>query len=245
MNIQKILAHFNSNDVFSKQDFRKIVLLENPGYSDASITWLLKKLREESKITSVGCGKYMLMQTTNIRNDYFYMHSTQYNEIEHHISSEFPLVDFQMWELIQLNEFVNHQLSKNLFIVEVESMLVDSVFESLHQKFPYTLFCPTIEQYYRQKGIENDIVVLKLISEAPSSPHGHSCCIEKILVDLFSSKFTGKLIERNEYALILEESFRKYRIDENKLFRYAKRRNLEKTILKFIKYETMITLLTR
>lgn len=35
----------------------------------------------------------------------------------------YPLVDFQMWELIQFNEFVNHQISKNLIVEEVEIML--------------------------------------------------------------------------------------------------------------------------
>ena len=28
-----------------------------------------------------------------------------------------------MWELIQFNEFVNHQISKNLIVAQVENML--------------------------------------------------------------------------------------------------------------------------
>ena len=66
--------------------------------------------------------------------------------------------------------------------------------------------------------------------------------LEKLLVDLFSRKLTGQLIERDEYRQIYTDAFDKYVINESALFRYAGRRHLEREIRKFIAEETNIEL---
>ena len=84
-----------------------------------------------------------------------------------------------------------------------------------------------------------------MLTEAPKVQADiKGCSLEKLLVDLFSNKLTGQLVERAEYLGIYEEAFRKYYIDEKKLFRYARRRNLEKEIRGFIEKETNIQLFT-
>lgn len=67
------------------------------------------------------------------------------------------------------------------------------------------------------------LVIQRLLSET-SKPEAdmRGCVLEKLLVDLFSNKLTGQLIERAEYAGIYEEAFRKYYVDEKKMFRYAR-----------------------
>lgn len=81
-----------------------------------------------------------------------------------------------------------------------------------------------------------------LISETPKPVMGHSVTLEKLLVDLFSKKLTGKLISRSEYPGIYEGAFSRYSIDETKMFRYARRRHLESEIRTFIKEETNVEL---
>lgn len=78
-------------------------------------------------------------------------------------------------------------------------------------------------------------MVLKLISETPKPRDGHSSILEKLLVDLFSNIFTGRLIERSEYPAIFEDAFSKYYLNESKMFRYARRRNVESQIKEFMK----------
>ena len=65
------------------------------------------------------------------------------------------------------------------------------------------------------------------------------------MVDLFVNKFTGHLIEKSEYPAILEETFHKYYLDETKMFRYARRRNVEARMKTFIRQETGIKLRTQ
>lgn len=63
-------------------------------------------------------------------------------------------------------------------------------------------------------------------------------------MDLFVNKFTGHLIEKSEYPAIMEDAFSKYHLDETKMFRYARRRNVEAKMKKFIRQETSIQLKT-
>lgn len=162
--------------------------------------------------------------------------------MEQLIIKEFPLVEFQMWEMYQMNEFVNHLFGKNTIFVDVENMCEDVVFEMLHDKFPYVLFCPSKEMYHKQRGNDNTIVVQKLISETPKSAVGHSAPLEKILDDLFSKKLTGKLIARSEYPERYEQAFERYYIDEAKMFRYARRRSLDEELITFLKESTNVNL---
>ena len=242
MDQEAVLKCFCSGKYFDKDQFRKAVHTLNPEYAEASISWLLEKLKKENRIIAVGRGEYQCVPEAVKKKPYMYIHSEEYQDIEKRIVEKYPLIEFQMWELIQFNEFINHQIAKNLILVEVENMLEDTVFHALHEEYPYVLYSPSMEYYYRHKGEENTIVVLKLISEAPRPREGHSSPLEKLLVDLFVNKFTGHLIEKSEYSAIMEESFRKYYLDETKMFRYARRRNVESRMKKFICQETKIQL---
>ena len=143
-----------------------------------------------------------------------------------------------------MNDFVNHQIAKNVIFIEAEAMLVDTVYEMLHEKFPYAMIEPDTNAFYKQRAPETDIIVQRLITEAPTPNEGHSSPLEKLLVDLLSKKLSGNLIERSEYPCIYEDIFRKYLIDETKMFRYAKRRHLYDNLLSFINTQTDIKLMT-
>lgn len=244
MNIDAIKKNLPIDTAFDKQQFRDIVHSTFPNYKEYSINWLLRKLKEEKELISIGKGKYITGERQDReKNNYKYLHSEEYLDVEQSIVQEFPLVKFQMWEFIQFNEFVNHQISKNILVVEVENMLENAVFEFLRERFQQVLFCPNIDDFYRYRG-ELTIVVLKLVTEAPKPVEGHSSPLEKLLVDLFTKKFTGKLIQRSEYQAIMEDSFEKYYIDETKLFRYARRRHVDTKMKKFIEEKTKIMPMT-
>ena len=86
-------------------------------------------------------------------------------------------------------------------------------------------------------------MVRKLISESPSGVGQYKqASLEKILVDLFGRGLSGSIISRSEYQAIYEDSFRKYVINQPKMFRYARRRGIEKNIVDFIHGKTNIAL---
>ena len=245
MKATTILPHLPTGEIINKNIFRKAVHSIYPDCSEASINWMLVTLRKQGSLASAGSGKYYRPpQDAPAKKQYSYPHSPEYFDLEKEITESYPLVNFQMWELIQMNDFVNHQITKNVIFIEVEAMLVDTVYELLHEKYPYAMIQPTSDTFYKQRAPETDIVVQKLLSEAPAPNANHSCVIEKLLVDLLSRKLSGSLIERSEYPRIYEDVFRKYNIDETRMFRYAKRRHLYDSLLSFIKTKTGIQLMT-
>lgn len=243
MNTEPILSHFPHGEIFNKANFRKAVYSLYPTCSEASINWMLVTLRRQGILASVGAGKYY-RTSASVKKNYTYPHSQEYLSLEQSITESYPLLCFQMWELIQMNDFINHQISKNVIFVEVESMLLDAVYEMLHETHPYAMIQPNEDTFYKQRGSGTDIVVQKLLTEAPSPSENHSCPLEKLLVDLLSKKLSGSMIERSEYPHIYEDIFQKYNIDETRMFRYAKRRNLYDTLCTFITTKTTVKLMT-
>lgn len=245
MNATAVLTHLPTGKIINKNTFRETVLSIYPDCSEASINWMLVTLRKQGSLASAGAGKYYLIsQDAPAKKQYSYPHSPEYLELEKYITATYPHLNFQMWELIQMNDFVNHQIAKNVIFIEVESMLVDTVYEMLHEKYPYAMIQPTTDTFYKQRAPGTDIVVQKLLSEAPSPDANHSCRIEKLMVDLMSKKLSGNMIERSEYARIYEDIFRKYNIDETRMFRYAKRRHLYDSLLSFLTTKTSVQLIT-
>lgn len=242
MDMKDVIESLPMNESFTKRQFISKVREVNAEYSGSSVSWLLSELKREQKIASVGRGVYIRVMGKSRKRKYSYDHLEAYLEIEQAVSREFPLIEFQMWEMYQMNEFVNHLFGKNTIFVEVENLCEAPVFEMLHDRFSDVLFCPTPDIYYRQRGNGDTVVVQKLISEAPKPVTRHSAPIEKLLVDLFSKKLTGKLISRSEYQGIYEDAFTRYSIDEVKMLRYARRRHLEAEIKTFLKENTSVVL---
>lgn len=229
---------FNNNS-FTTRDFVNMVRENGTVYSDRKAFQVLQCLQEEGKIMKVGRGHY---SKVSVKDRYRFISSTFLQEITGHIKDEYPLVTFQTWELYQWNEFVNHQFAHNVFFVEVENQLEETVFESLFEKYQHVLLNPDIESYYRYHS-DDMIIVQRLLTGAPAPIKGtNQASLEKLLVDIFSRKLTGQLIERAEYRQIYTDAFGKYAINESALFRYAGRRHLDNEIRKFIQERTDIKL---
>lgn len=228
-----------NNKSFTTSDFVSMVRESDSVYSDRKAYRILQSLQDEGKIMKVGRGHY---SKVSVKGTYRFESSAILKEITELIKDKYPLVTFQTWEMYQWNEFVNHQLAHNVFFIEVEKQLETTVFESLLEKYQRVLLDPDIESFYRYY-FDNMIIVQKLISGVPAPIAGTNLAsLEKLLVDIFTRKLTGQLIERAEYRQIYTDAFRKYAINESALFRYAGRRHLEEDIRKFIEEETDIKL---
>lgn len=233
--VDKFIADHPS---FTTGEFADVLRSEMPGVGRSTIFYLLKKKCESGEISKSGKGRY----TRLLKAEYSHELSDTAKEIVSLIRQEYPLVSFQVWELYQMNEFVNHLMARNTIFIEVENMLEESIFNLLFDKYPHVLFNPDIEEYYKYAR-EETIVIRRLISEAPS-PYGEymQSSLEKILVDLFGRGLSGSIISRSEYPAIFEDSFKKYNINKAKLFRYARRRGVEQAIRDFIREKTNIIL---
>lgn len=151
------------------------------------------------------------------------------------ISERYPELDIVIYETNIFNEWINHQLSRNVIFVEVEKFYMEDVFTYLRDHMTNKILLnPTTEDYYLYS--EDDMVIVSsLVSRAPMNKKSYEIKAEKLIVDLFSSDLVSKLISQSEYATIIDNIFRMYKVNIKTVYSYAKRRNLIEITQKFIK----------
>ena len=232
-------------EVLRRQDFLGAILKLDSNYNTASFNRHFSKLLSLGLIESVGEDMYIKVTPDTARYHYTYMTpSLELSEIEIYLSTEFPLVDFIILETIQLNEFLNHQISLNTIIVMVERLLMDAVFERLKVKFPSILFAPKPEEYQRY-GSNGTIIVSKLSSRYPKNlKQKHRYSVEKLVVDLFAEKIIKMMVSIGDYPEALDTAFKRYIVNETRLFNYAKSRYVDTEIRMMIRNQTSIRLFT-
>ncbi len=218
----------------------------NAGYQ-LSVSSFYKKLAsmvKDGDLARVGSGLYCMPD--NKARPYNHEYSDLAVEAASLIREQYPLVDFSVLELIQLNDFVNHQLAHNVLFLSVESDAMEFVFDMLKDRYFGKVFLkPTPEEYHRYWS-GNMIVINKLTTEAPKSAGipWHTR-LEKLLVDVVADPLLTDSVSESEYPTIFEDAFSMYVVDESCLFRYAARRAVDKKIEKLIGEKTNITLRTK
>ncbi len=244
MTNQSYWEGLKNKKTFSRQDalqsFRK------GGYelSNASFYKKFAAMVKSGEIARVGNGMYC------IPGENMSLYEHEYSEFAVEVASflqeQYPLLDFSIMELVQLNAFVNHQIAHNVLFLSVEADVIEFVFDFLKERyFGKVLITPTPEMY-QQYWSDNMIVVNKLTTETPKAAviPWHTR-LEKLLVDIVADPLLLDSISEGEYPGIYEDAFSLYVIDESCLFRYAARRAVDKKIKKLIEEKTNITLRTK
>lgn len=149
------------------------------------------------------------------------------------IKTEFPFVDYCIWDTSILNEFSLHHTNKHFILVEVEKESAESVFLSLKEQNNKVFFNPNLEileQYIF--NISQPVIVKFLISEAPLQKieDYNTVTLEKILVDLYCEEDLFNFYQGREKHTIFRTAYEKYTINNTKLLRYASRRGEKEEI---------------
>ena len=217
------------------------VLIEECGYnaSDSITNHMIMKMLSAGDITRVGRNRY---SASDSRIQYHYDHSVFATSVADEIIRVHPYLDFRIFELVQLNEFVNHQIAQNIVFVSVEKDLEDDVFNTLvHNHRGQVLFKPDVDGLYRY-FVEDLIVIVKLPTESMrGSSEFWDTRLEKILVDIAVDKLLRKIVYSEEYPKIYHDAFKKYVIDKSTMLRYARRRGAVDKYRDFLVNEACIT----
>ncbi|MDO4324593.1 MAG: hypothetical protein Q4E24_00945 [bacterium] len=179
---------------------------------------------------------------------YQYTYSRFAEEVAARIKEHHPYVEFNVFELLQLNEFLTNPILCNIIFISAKSDLGDFLFHTLNAVYPgKVLLHPTPQMLYQYYS-ENLLVIEKRISEAPTGKTAHwHTRLEKLLVDVRTDRLLLPLLremgwEEYQWVNLYEKAFGTYGVDESCLFRYAKRRAAESKIREFIEKETKIQL---
>ncbi len=231
INYKEMLKNYTN---FSTNDFICEFKKTYPNFSESYAKKTLYKNIKNNEIARIGRNKYIFLNE-NCLKIYSYKLSDEAEKINEKIKEKFPDLKFKIFELIQLNEFLNHQIAQNVIFIYVEEVLGDFVFDLLKKEYIHKILIkPTlndIDKYF----VDNLIIIDNLTTEAPNHKNKNTLvCIEQIIVDLLCNKYARAIINVNEIPDVINLITKRYVIDKSKMFRYAKRRTVENDLLKLI-----------
>ena len=144
------------------------------------------------------------------------------------IENTYAGLNFQIFEIVQLNEFMNHQIAHNTVFVFVENDLQNNVFDTLKQSYPGRVMLRPNIKYYYQYLQDDQIVMLRLPSESPKGfEKPWHTRLEKVFVDILTDKLISRIVPKSEKEAIINGAVNSYLIDANTMIRYAKRKGAE------------------
>ena len=235
------LNYLEKMKVLSKHDIFE--MLKKEGYTNKESSFLVEfqQMINDGAVQRVGRNSYCFID--NPLHQYTHEYSDVSLRIADYMQENYPYADFVIFETIQLNEFINHQIGKNTIFVFVENEITEYVFDALKDVFPnQVMISPGIKEFHQYRN-ENTIIVTRLVSESPKNRHVKwYSSLEKILVDIMADNLVKETFSESEYRSIYENAFSNYTIDESKMFRYARRRNASARIRDFIKNNTSVKL---
>ena len=131
LNEKNILKKIDKN-VFDRKDILEAVLSEFPDFKETSMRNFMEKLLNDKFIIRVGRNRYVLNDN---KTDYKGKFSEDAEVLIRDIKVQYPYINFQIWELNWLNEFLNHLLAHNRIFLDVENDGCEFVYSSLRGKF--------------------------------------------------------------------------------------------------------------
>lgn len=230
--MESVLKEFGESDSFTREDFYKTYSARKPDASDDAIAYALRKYLAENKIVRVAWNKYAV---PGEKRNYSHRYSDESIEVADLLKNDYINLSFQIFEMIQLNSFVNHLIAHNTIFLGVENELIDFVFDTLKEAYPgRVLLKPSPDEYYRYVQ-DDEIVLMRLPSGTPKGiGEPWMSRLEKILVDVAIDKFVSKLVPASEIPNIFEGAYERYMIDRATMLQYARRKGAEKRLMDFL-----------
>ena len=213
---------------FSRKEYSK-AMFDEYGLTEQQSKYELQKELDNGDVLRKGWNQYTVTKNKQV---YLHNYSGDANAVVGLIEEKYYDLDFQVFEMTQLNQFMNHLVAHNTIFVAVENELVDYVFDTLNKEYPgRVMLKPSLEMYYRYLQ-DNEIVVGRLPSETPKGiDKPWQARIEKILVDVLVDKLIGGIVPEGEKPAIVEGAYHDFLIDEGTLLRYAKRKGAVKKVV--------------
>ena len=213
---------------FSREDYYSSIKREKGDISKDAMDYSLRKALSEGRIVRTGWNRYVMSGEKKV---YSHEYSGFSEELAEDIASTFPEVLFQVFELTQLNSFMNHLIGRNTIFVSVENGVESLLFDRLWQRYEgRVMLKPGYEQYSRYY-VDDLIVVGRLPSESPKGFDAPwQIRLERILVDLATDRLLGRIVPESEKDNVFLNAFDGYLVDVDTMVRYAKRKGADKKI---------------
>lgn len=234
LHIDSFKSRFNDMDTITIDNVFDFYLSKYPNMKKNIIQYKISNLLNKGVIERIGRGKYRIGNQKTFAP--FLSKSIKF--INTRLTNEFPYLGISIWSTEWIVNWMIHIPRVQKIIIEVEEEAQESVyyFISDFRKNVFLEPSPQILHKYANQNM-NQIIVKKLITESPLRRINNLRIptIEKIVVDLIIDVNIFSAFQGRDLDSIVENAYRFYTINEDKLLRYASRRNKSDLVDKFIK----------
>ena len=230
--MDNVLEELGQMNAFTREEFFNLLAVKESNTSDEAKAYALRKYLSENRIVRVAWNKYAV---PNEKRIYSHNYSKESVRLAEYLKENYTDLSFQIFEMTQLNSFVNHLIAHNTIFVSVENELIDFVFDTVKEEYPgRVLLKPNVDEYYRYVQ-DDEIIITRLPSGTPKGfDETWKSRLEKILVDIAIDKLISKLVPTSELHSIFEGSYERYMLDRATMIQYARRKGAEKKMEDFI-----------
>lgn len=217
---QQLIEKFSEKETISLRDIDAFYRESEPEISKTSVSWRVYSLVQDGALQRIGHGLYKIGTT----KPFLPVVSPKMKQINKYLKSNFPYIQFCIWDLSFMNQFANHLINYNVLFADVEKDVMESAYYVLKESFSKVIQVGDL--YDDLSEFKDWIIIRSLTSRAPIQKIDNVTLpsLEKTLVDLYSDKeftpFQGK-----ELLTIFSSAFEQYTINENTMLRYAERKN--------------------
>jgi len=231
---KNVINKFKGRNSFTRGELFDFFLYSEPDLKKGTFGWRIYALKNKDIIKEVQRGVY----TINHKAEFKPLISSKTAKIVREINKKYEGIEYCIWSTACLNEFSQHQSSKQIQIIEIEKEYVESLYFCLKDKFEFNIYLnpdDTIINYYLSED-DAPVIIKKFISRSPIIEKKENKLkiirpsLEKILVDLYADEKLFYFYRGSELKKIYENALSNYTINFTKLFSYAARRGKKNDI---------------
>ena len=231
---EEVIGRIDDKKIYSHKELMDELRMLKTDLSDSTYHWAISGLVRDGALTRRGYDSYSL-SSNHPTDEYVPIYSDIVEEMIRIISEKYPYVQFTAFETVLMNEFLNHLIAQNTIFIQVEKESSIYVFRFLQEQgLQNVMYKPGKKDFnlYWSKGC---VIVTDMISEAPiQTDKPHSIMLEKMLVDVSADKLIAATFSKAELPDVYEQAQSRYLLDKVRMLRYARRRNRQDVLLKYL-----------
>lgn len=241
--VNDILSYFKDRKIITSKELLAFWRTQQPDLKETTFRWRLYELKHRGFLSTVGRGKYSLNEQRKFAPD---VSVGGIKPLANKLKKTLPYLKFCFWTTQWLHDFMIHQPSTAVVLLEVEEEAENSTFSFLQDRDRFALIEPSpieIERYILG-STAHPIVLRPLIHDSPLTEESGVPIpkLEKILVDLYVEKELFLPFQGKELANIYRNAFSVLNLNTTTLLAYAARRGKKAAILEFLRTSTGIDL---
>lgn len=231
---EEVLDRIDDKKTYCHKELMDELRLLKTDLSDSSYHWAISRLVRDGALTRRGYDSYSL-SSDHPKDEYVPVYSDTADGLIRLISEEYPYVQFTAFETVLMNEFLNHLIAQNTVFIQVEKESSIYVFRFLQEQGVQNVMYKPGKKDFNLYWSKDCVIVTDMISEAPiRADKPHYIMLEKMLVDMSADKLIATTFSKAELPDVYEQAQSRYLLDKVRMLRYARRRNRQNVLLKYL-----------